>query len=206
MFFRIGDSCGTADKDGVAAVKSTDPDQPPDDVRQVASEHPTIHVEFVDNDIPKIHKKFLPFRVVRQDASMQHIGIGDHYMALLSYCLSGICRRISVIGESFDIGPEFPDQSMDFMHLILGQGLGGKHVQRPRFRFFEDSLKNGKIVAERFTARRRGYENNVFPIPDQINRLGLMAVKSIDVSFFQNRADPGMNPRRKLPTPYMLIH
>ena len=78
---RIGDRRRAADDDRVAAVVAAQPEQPPDDVRDVAPEHAAVGVELVDDDDPELLEQLEPLRVVRQDRRVQHVRVADDDLA-----------------------------------------------------------------------------------------------------------------------------
>jgi len=75
-----------------------------------------------------------------QDAGMEHVRIGHHHMALFANGLAGVIGGVAVIGEGLDVRFQFRNKAGYFMHLILGQGLGGKEIKGPCFRTFQDLL------------------------------------------------------------------
>ena len=64
--------------------------------------------------------------MVRQNACVQHVGIGDDNVSLPADGLARFVRRVAVVGECFDVGCEIGNQAVRFMHLILSQRLGRK--------------------------------------------------------------------------------
>ncbi len=81
QFARIRDRRRGADELRVRAVETRDAPQPPQHVGQVAAENAAIGVQFVQHHVAQILEQALPARVVRQDARVQHVGIGEHDVA-----------------------------------------------------------------------------------------------------------------------------
>ncbi len=195
VFLRIGHRGGTADEDGAAPVKAADPDQAPDHVGQVAAEDAAIDVEFVDNHVLQVGEELLPFRMMGENPRMEHVGIGDHHVPLFADRLAGIGGRVAVVGIGPDVRLHLSDKAVNFMHLILGEGLRGKHVEGAAFRLFKNALEHGKIVAEGFSARRGGDEDHVATPADLLDRLALVAVQLTDTPRLKDGTDLRMHPR-----------
>ncbi len=62
---------------------------------------------------------------MRQNALVQHIGIGDNNMPGAANGLAGGYRRITVEGVGFNVNVEDRNQVVQFIVLILGEILGG---------------------------------------------------------------------------------
>ena len=147
MLLRVCHRGGTADEDGVLPVEPADPFQAPEHIGHMASEDAAIRVKFIDDHVLQIGKKLLPFRVMRQDSRVQHVGIGDDNIPLLADGLTGIVRCVAVVCECLYVGLEFPDETVDLCHLIVGQGFCGEKINGPGFRLLDDPLQYGDVVA-----------------------------------------------------------
>ncbi len=85
-------------------------------------------MQLVNHDVPEVRKELLPFRMMRQNARMQHIRIGDHNMPLPADRLPRIVGCVTVVGKSFDVGAQLRDQAVRLVHLILRQRFGRENV------------------------------------------------------------------------------
>ena len=173
----VGNRSGTADKYRVGAIEAADPLQTPEHIGEVATEHPSVDVQLVHHHVSQVGKELLPLGVVGQDAGVEHVGVGDHYVALLADGLTRVIRRVSVIGEGFDVGLELADEAMHLVHLVLGQGLGGKEIDCPGLGFFQDLLEHRDVVAQSLAARRWCHEDHVPAVTYKVDGMGLMAVE-----------------------------
>ncbi len=88
------------------------------------TENTAINMQFINDNVFEIDEEFLPFGVMRQNAGMQHVGIGDDYMPLFADGLTRIVRRIAIIGESFNVGLQVGNQAVNLVHLVLRQRFG----------------------------------------------------------------------------------
>ena len=153
-------------------------------------------MQFVNHNVFKVYKELLPLGVMGQNARMQHVRIGDDDMPLPANRLACIIGGIAVVGEGFDVSLQFGDQAVGFMHLVLGQRLGGKKIKGPCFRLIENALQDRQIVAQRFAAGRGGHQNDILAVPDKAHGLGLMLIEFLHAPRPQNRKKPGIYPWR----------
>ena len=63
-----------------------------------------IIMQLVDDDVAQVLEALRPLGVMRQDAAVQHVGIGQHDVGALADRLAGILRRVAVVGERPDVG------------------------------------------------------------------------------------------------------
>ncbi len=125
----IGDGGGTADELRPGPIEMADTVQPPQDIGHMRSENTPVGMELVDHDEFQVLEEGQPFGMVRKNTRMEHIGIGDHNIALRTDGLPRVLGSISIIGKGFDRFLNLPDQVLKFEHLILGKGLGGKEIK-----------------------------------------------------------------------------
>jgi hypothetical protein len=74
-FPRIADRRGGADENRPNPVKSGDPAQTAQEVREMGAENPAVRMDLVDDDLTQGLQEFYPLRMVRKDARMEHIGV-----------------------------------------------------------------------------------------------------------------------------------
>ena len=169
--------CGTADEDGVLPVEAADPFETSEHIGHMAAENPAIDVKLVHDHVLQVGKELLPLGVVGQDACVEHVRVGDHHVALLADCLSGVVRRVAVIGEGLDVRFQFADETMHFRHLVVGQGLCGEEIDGPGLGLLEDLLEHGDVVAQGLAAGRGRDKDHVLALMDQLDGAGLVAVE-----------------------------
>ena len=79
----------------VRAVVLAEPPQPPQHVRDVATEDAAQRVQLVDHDVPQPHQERRPPLVRGQDAHVQHLGIGEHHVRVLARPRAVVVRSVS---------------------------------------------------------------------------------------------------------------
>ena len=62
----------------------------------MAAVDPAIIVQLIDDDIPQIFETFRPFRVVGQDAAVQHIRIGEHNLGIVFNSAPGVLWCVAI--------------------------------------------------------------------------------------------------------------
>jgi len=152
-------------------------------------------MQFVDHDVFEVDKKLLPLGVVRQNARVQHVGIGDDNVPLPADGPARVIGCIAVISEGFDVGLQIRNQTVGFVHLVLRQRLGGKQIKRARFRLVQNALQHRQVIAKRFAAGRGCNQHNIPAAADKAHGLRLMLVQPLHPALDQNvtkvRAYPG---------------
>ena len=107
-------------------MQAADPSQPPKDVGHIASEHASIDMHIVDDDIAQVSEEIRPTIMLGEDPQVQHVGIGEDDLRPFSNRTALRGRRIAVVGAAREVGqPELRER----VGLILSQSLGWKEVQ-----------------------------------------------------------------------------
>src|SRR5712692_2397502 len=86
---------------------------------------------------------------------------GVQTCALPIYGAAGGRGRIPVVRVGLDVGTEGVHQLVQLIHLVGGECFGGKQVQGPRAGLFEDTVEDGQVVAQRFSASCRRDDDDV---------------------------------------------
>ncbi len=140
---------------------------------------PAQAVQLVDHDVAQVLEELHPLGVVRQDALVQHVGVGDHDVRARADRLARVLRRVPVVGERADVRPDRLDHRVELGQLVLGQRLRGKEVERPRVGVLEDAVEDGKVVAEGLARGGRRDDDHVLAALDELERLALVAVEAL---------------------------
>ena len=195
---RIGDRRGAADELRVGAVEPAQAKKPADDVGQVGAEHAAIGVNLVDNDVAQVLKQLDPLGVVRQDARMQHIRIGDDDVTGLADLPSGRRGRVAVVGVGLHVHAHRLDELVELRDLIGGQRLRREEVQRARIRLMQNGVEHREVVAHGLAGGRRRDDTDVPVLRCQIKRLALMAVEPVHAALLQHGRNAAVHLRREI--------
>ena len=186
-FAGVGDRGRTADEGRPGTVKAADALQAANDVGKVRAKYAAIGVNFVDDHILEIFKKLDPFGVVRQNALMQHVRIGNHHMARLADGRARRGGRISVVGIGLDRRAHILDEGVQFRGLIAGKRLCGKDVEGAIGLVLQNGVENGHVVAERL-ARGRGRDHHaILPRQRRLDGAALMDVGTLNAPAGERR-------------------
>ena len=79
-------------------VVGADPQQTAENVGDVAAEQAAVCVKLVDHDDPQLFEQLEPLGVVRQDRSVEHVGVGHHDLPRRPDRGSDGVRRVAVVG------------------------------------------------------------------------------------------------------------
>ena len=200
----IGDRCRRKNELRLPAVKPGDAPEPAQHVRQVTAENAPVGVQLIDDDILQVLEQARPFRVMRQDARVQHVGIRENDVPVLADGSPRVGRRIAVIREYAKSISQFVPQVLQLRQLVLGQRFGGKDIQRAGIGILEHGIQDGKVVAERFAGRRRSHYHRVVTAMHHFRCFRLVRVKLLNalgvIGLRQFRPDP-VRHRRPLSFP-----
>ncbi len=166
------------------------PLQPPDDVGDVRAEDAAIAVHLVDDDVSQPVEELVPLGVVRQDAGVQHVGIGDDDVPGPANQPPLGRRRVAVIRIGFDVRPGQLDQILQPGVLILRQRLRREEVHRPALGLAQQVVEHRQVVTERLPRRRRRHDDRVVAPADRLPGRRLMAVELVDPALRQRPDQP----------------
>ncbi len=170
------------------AIKCGDALQSANDVGDVRAKYPAIHVHFVDDNELQIAKELCPNRVMRQNAGVHHIGIGNNNARGFANGGTEMLGRVAVVGGD---GRKTDDRGRrisfglrsrgavlgQICHLVLRQRFRRKQVQRARLVIAQEPVQHGQIVAQRFAARCPSDDDDVFAVTHMLPRGRLMRVQ-----------------------------
>ena len=152
---RIGDGGGAADELRLRPVEGGDAAQAPQHVGHVAAEDAAVLVDLVDHHVAQVLEELHPQGVMRQDALVQHVGVGDHDVAAAADGPAGGLGRVAIEGVDLDVHAEFAHHLVGLVHLVLAQRLGGEQVERPGLGVLQQRIEDRQVVAQGL-ARGRG--------------------------------------------------
>ena len=72
----------------------------------MAAEDAAVAVQLVDHDVAQVLEEPDPLGVVRQDAGVEHVRVGDDDVAGLADAAAHGGRRVAVVGERLEVGAE----------------------------------------------------------------------------------------------------
>ncbi len=77
----------------IASVEICDALQAPQNIAQMTAKNAAIGVQLIDHHVAQIFEQALPLGVVRQDAGVQHVRIGEHDVAFFADGFARVARR-----------------------------------------------------------------------------------------------------------------
>ena len=178
----VGQGGGGKDELRLRAEKGGNPFQAADDICQVRTEHAAVDVHLVDDDIAQVGKEGCPHRVMRQDAQVQHIGIGKDEICLSADELSLRIGRVTVVNacvKGFALASGSAEQRqimLQFLMLVLRQRLGGIDQQRSGSGIDPQGLHNWNLVGETLAAGDAGADHQVSALQNSPNGICLMFI------------------------------
>src|SRR4029077_10701179 len=174
----IGDGCGAADKLRIAAVKSRDAAKLSQHVAKVAPENAAVSVQLVENDVTQIFEQARPARVMRQDAGVQHVRIGQDDVAFLANGSARIGGSVAVVGENAEAVFETLVEVVKLGELVLRKRFGPEKVQRAGVGIFERGVQNRQVVTKCFSGSCRRHDHDILSGVDSFGGGGLVGVRA----------------------------
>ena len=159
-----------------------DPEQPPQDVGDVAAEHAAIRVQLVDDDHLELLEQLEPLRVMGEDRRVEHVRVGDHDLAGGPDGRADRCRRVTVVGRREDRQAGRGRKPAELGHLVLAERLGREQEEGARGRIVDDRLQDRDRVAQRLARCGGGDDHDVVAGVDGLHRLGLVEVRTLDAA------------------------
>ena len=134
---------------------------------------------------------------MRQDAGVEHVGIGEDDAGALADGAPGVLRSVAIVSEGAEVGPHVFDEAVEFLELIFGERLGGEKVQGAGAGAGGEVVEDGKVVAERFAAGGGGDDDDVFTGVKVGVGVGLVGVGPFDAFGGKHLAQFGIEIGRK---------
>jgi hypothetical protein len=141
-------------------------------------------------------EKRRPAGVMGKDPGVEHVGIADDDLCRLADFGTSLSRGVTVIGAGLEPQPESLAHRVQLCHLVLGQRLGGKQIERPRPWIGQQSVQHRQVVAHRLAAGSRGDNDHVLAAQRSLHREGLVGVQAFDPPLAQSLLEAGIEPGR----------
>jgi len=157
----------------------------------MAAEDSAVVVDFINDDITEILEELDPKRMMRQNAGVEHVRIGDDDMSggadRLARGHGGVAIKGVAADIEIDLRAEQGNEGVQLRHLILGKGFGRKEIESSGFAGFEHCIQNRDVVAEGLAGSGGRYHHGVVAVEKMTDGLGLVAVESADAVLMQSR-------------------
>ena len=197
QFARVGDSGRTANELRRRAIERANALQAPDQVGEMAPVNPPIVVQLIDHKVAQVLKNFGPAGVMRKDAAVQHVRVGQHHVGAFPYGFAGVLWRVPVVGEGPDWRAHRIHGALQLVQLVFGQRLGGEQVHGAGPGVFHHPVQHRQVVTEGLPAGGGRHNHHVLARPDQPEGFRLMAVKLRDALLEQRLPEPVLNALRE---------
>ena len=170
-----------------------DAPEPAHRIGHVRAEHAAVRVDLVDDHEPQVGEEAAPARVVGQDSLMEHVGVRQDHVALVAQAAPNALGRVAVIRARLkpDVVAHF-GEAIERAQLVLGQGLGGVHVQHGRVRIGEDRLDRRDLIAQGLAAGRARYDDHVAAAAHLPDGVALVTVEPVHAQRREGGVHPGV--------------
>ncbi len=103
MLTRIADGGGRKNERWRRAMETRDAQQATHHVGEVRAEDAAIRVQLVDDDVLQVGEEPRPPRMVRHDAGMQHVGVGEKHTGALTRNSARIVGSVAIVRDRPDL-------------------------------------------------------------------------------------------------------
>jgi len=190
----IGDGGGATNKLRVGAVEAGDAAQAAKNVGEMTAQNAAVGVQLIENDVTEIFEEADPFRVVRENAGVDHVGIREDDVAAFANGFAGVAGRVAIVGEDAEGIVEARSEIVKLGELILSEGLGGVEVKGAGVGIFEDGIEDREVVANRFAGGSGRDDDHVASGANRFGGGGLVSVEAFNafgvVGGYEIRANP----------------
>jgi len=177
-------------------MKTRDALQAAHDVGEVRPKDAAISVQLVDHDVLQVRKEPRPARVMRHDARVQHVRIGEQNPSALPRSPACIVRGVAIICDRPDVQIGIAHQPAQCFFLITGQRFGRKKIEGRCARVGGERLQDRQVVAKALAGGGRRRDDDVLALRGELERARLMAIQLSDAPLMQRSLDPRRQPRR----------
>jgi len=171
--------------------------QPPEHVRDVASEQAAGHVQLVDDDDLDLLEELEPLRVVRQDRGVEHVRVRDDDLAGAPDRRADRGRRIPVIGRGGDLQVAGPGKLGELGDLVLAEVFRREQEEGACRRIRGQRLEDGQRVAQGLARGGRGDDDDVLAVVHGFDGFRLVGVEGGDAAALEAVHDPRVQPLGK---------
>ncbi len=114
---------------GVGAVERRDPPEPPQDLGDVGAEDAAVVVALVDHDVAQGPEEARPAGVPGQQRAVQHVGVGEHVLAVVAGPLAHLGRGVAVVGGAAQVGQPVEPSARRVASWSWASALVGAEVE-----------------------------------------------------------------------------
>ena len=182
----VGDRRGGEQELRIGPVDAGEPPEPAKDVSNVGAEDAAVDVRLVDDDIAEVGEDITPAVVVRQDADMEHVRVGEDQVRPLANLPPLGPGCVAVIDRGLD---PWRAELGQRTNLVLGQRLRRVEVERPQLGLAGKGVEDGKVERERLAGRGAGGDDQVLAAGRRVPGRGLMGEELRDAGCGEHVAD-----------------
>ncbi|ASR00274.1 hypothetical protein CGL27_22810 [Streptomyces sp. 11-1-2] len=183
---RIGGGGRREQEHGRGAVAGADASQPAQHLGHMGAEDTPVGVAFVDHHIAQRAQEGGPSGVAGQDAAVEHVGVGEHVVRVLTHPFALLHGRVAVVDRRPDAGAQRGGEAGHRAALVGGQRLGGGEVKGGRppaaglLRAIQQGAEDGGQIGEGLAGGGSGGHDHGFPAQRVFGRTRLVGPRALD--------------------------
>ena len=152
------------------------------------AEDAAVDVRLVDDDVAEVREDVCPAVVVREDADVEHVRVGQDRVRPLADLPTPLVLGVAVVDRRLDARDA---QLGEGARLVLGERLRRVEVERAQLRLRRQRVEDGEVERERLAARGPGRDDDVLPAARGRERLRLVGEERLDAPGSERRLERG---------------
>ena len=191
---RVRDRGRGEDELRLRSVGAREPAEAPEDVADVRAEDAAVDVRLVDDDEAEVREHVAPAVVVRQDADVEHVRVGQDDVRPLADLPAPLALGVAVVDRRLHA---LDAEGLQRARLILRERLRRVEVERAALRLAREQVEHGQVEREALPARGARRDDRVAAGAERLPRLGLVGVERGDPLRDERRGDARVEVVRK---------
>ena len=167
-------------------VRTGEPAQAAEDVGDVRAEDTAIDVRLVDDDVAEVREHVAPAVVVRQDADVEHVRVGQDHVRPLADLPAALALGVAVVDRRLDA---LDAEGRERPRLVLRERLRRVEVERPALRLAREQVEHRQVEGEALAARGARRHDRVAAFAQRLPGLRLVPVERGDPLADERRGD-----------------
>ena len=185
----VGDRGAGENEARLGAVGVSEPSQSAQHVGHVRAEHASVGVSLVDHHEGEVREDVAPVAVVREDAHIEHVGVGEDQVAASADGPALLARGVAVVDRRAQEGRA---QRVELAGLVLSERLGRVEVERAGGAIAGEDVEDRQVEGERLAAGGAGGDDGVATVEGGGVGLGLVRPEMLDAGPAQRGGDGGV--------------
>ena len=151
------------------------------DIGDIGSEHAAIGVHLVNNNHAQVGEESPPAAVIRENALVQHVGVGENDVAPVADFSAQALRRVTIIRPCHKSDTQtLLVECIQPPQLVLGKRFQRENIKASGVRLILKPFQDRQVIDHGFTAGRRRGHNHIFTVPNLVDSPVLVLIQFLN--------------------------